>query len=161
MNMEMVIKPTFNKKLRIVRTLIFTCFIPLLPAFFYNFVREFFDLSRFQSYSLLALFLISINAFWYFFVSEFYRKASYQIGEDSIIESTNFITAITKEINYSNIKEIKFSKGPLQRFFNLGNITLHTQASSSGGNNDSGMKLLDIQSVEDIYEKIKEKISGK
>ena len=159
--MEKDIKPTFNGKLRIARTLLFTCFMPIIPIFIYIFSKELFDLTRMQAYSFLAFMLFSINALWYLCFRQFYRTISYEIGEDSIVENTNFISASKKEIKYSNIKEITCIKGPLQRFFNLGNIILYTQASSSGGNNHSGMTLLDINAVEDVYDKIKHKMSRK
>jgi membrane protein YdbS with pleckstrin-like domain len=84
--------------------------------------------------------------------------SSFEIEDDAITGKSNFISTIVKRINIENIKEIEFTVGPLQRFFGLGDIAISTQASSSGGNEFSGMTLFDIKNVEDIYDLIKKNI---
>ncbi len=156
--MPTIIQPTFNKRLRIIRILLFTCFFPVVPGLFYGFSTALFDLSDTQAYIWLGVFLLSFCSLWYVGSKQFYKMSSFEIQDDTITGKSNFLSTIVKQIKFKNVKEVEFTVGPLQRFFGLGNITINTQASSSGGNEFSGMTLFDIKNVEDIYNLIKKNI---
>ncbi len=156
--MQTTIHPTFNKRLRIIRMMLITCLFPAIPGLFYGFATVGFGLSGLQALTCLAIFLFLINSLWLFGSKQYYKMSSFEIEDDSITGRSDFISTIVKRINFENIKEIEFRVGPLQRFFGLGDIAISTQASSSGGNEFSGMTLFDIKNVEDIYNLIKKNI---
>ncbi len=153
-----MIYPTFNKRLRIIRMILITCFFPVLPGLFYGFATVGFRLSSLQALIYLCIFLFILNSLWLMGSKQFYKMSSFKIEDNTITGRSSFISIIEKQINLKNVKEIEFTVGPFQRLFGLGDITISTQASSSEGNEFSGMTLFDIKNVEDIYNMIKSKI---
>ena len=64
--------------------------------------------------------------------------------------------AISRELKYRNIREITKRQTFIQRYFNIGNIVLFSNAESGFVN---GVFMVHIEDVDDVYRKVKEIIN--
>lgn len=147
-----IVRPFFNKKLVMLRYYIW---VIIATAVCIASDMEFLS----WVYYVLAVFIVGFLRYW--FIKNLYLNSSFEFGENTIREKQNYLISLFKEIKYSNIKEVEMSKGLFQKYFGLGNLILHTQASSRDGNEDSGLSLCDISNIEDVYHLVKEKLNYK
>jgi membrane protein YdbS with pleckstrin-like domain len=87
-----------------------------------------------------------------------YNGTTFEIGPNSVSHNRNFLWSKKKEVLLTNIKEIELKSGFLQKFFGLGTVVMHTQASTAG-NNKTGLSLFDLENANKVYESLKENIS--
>ena len=57
-----------------------------------------------------------------------------------------------KEVKYKYIREVTMRQSFFQRFFNIGNIILFTNAETGYGN---GINIVSVENVQDVYRNIK------
>lgn len=84
-----------------------------------------------------------------------YEKISYDFYKTKVIFKDEFLNMSKKEIKYKDIKEITMRQTFLQRKFNLGDIILRTSAEGYS----NGIVIVDIENVENEYNKIKKIIN--
>lgn len=145
-----VINPVFRTQLTMIRYLPWVVILMICMGI----------VSDGDKYLILSSLLLAslFYPFRHWYVRGVYKNTTFEISDNTIKDKTNFLVLYFREIDFKNIKEVKISQSLLQKCFGLGNLTLHTQATSSGGNADSGMTLMDISDVENTYRLIKEKL---
>lgn len=81
-----------------------------------------------------------------------YKKYTYDFYKTKITYRDSFLNISEKEVKYKNVKEIIYTQGIIQRLFNIGNVTLFTNADSGVAN---GIRIRSIENVKEVYDKIK------
>jgi len=123
---------------------------------------KFLDLSlppwfTFVFFGGLAFFGIPITA--YFAKKKTYAKTKYSFYSDRLEYAEGFWTTENKTIKYKNITEANMRIGVIQKKYGLGTILLSTPATGiQQGKARSGIRILDIENIEKIYNKILELI---
>ena len=85
-------------------------------------------------------------------IKQQYNSFYFDFYKTKIIYKDSFININEKEIKYKNIKEISMHQSFIQRFFNIGNIILYTNAETLYGN---GIKIINVDNIKNIYKTIK------
>ena len=153
------IKPSFRKSLWIMRVSLFFLFPPL---FFPEYIVGGLTCSLFGGlfdgpFSIpIGYIIIVCSAFC--FAMGVYTSTTYEIRPTEVRYSLHFFLSKRKDILLTNVKEIELKIGFLQKFYGLGTIVIHTQASLAG-NNKTGLSLFDIENPDKIYTLLKENLS--
>lgn len=92
-------------------------------------------------------------------ISKVYKATIFDIDRNRVSYTLNYFFSKRKEVFLKNIKEVELEIGVLQRFFGLGTIVIHTQASSAG-NKKTGLSIFDIENPHEYYELLSENISN-
>lgn len=82
-----------------------------------------------------------------------YKNYTYDFYKTKVIYKDSFLNVSEKEVKYKYIREITMRQTFIQRYFNLGNIVLFTNAETGFGN---GIFIKNIENVQEIYKQIKE-----
>jgi len=82
-----------------------------------------------------------------------YDKITYLFYNDKVVFRDDFLNTAEKELKYKHIKEIIKKQTFIQRIFNIGNVVMYSNAESGFS---SGIALINIENVNDIYAKIRE-----
>ena len=88
-----------------------------------------------------------------FFKSKQYKHLTYDFYATKVIFEDSFLNLAQKEVKYKYIREVTMRQSFVQRWFNIGNIILYTNAETGVGN---GIQIINVENVHDIYKKIKE-----
>lgn len=158
------IHPSFKKNLWLIRAALYLNF-PLLwiaesmiggivlsqLAKNYNF-EKFFGLNVIVGYFILLFITVSVYM-------KIYRGTTFKITSTGVTHNLNFLWNKRKEVLFSNIKEVELKAGFLQKFFGLGTIIVHTQASTTQ-DNKPGLSLFDVENPEKVYEMLRQSISN-
>lgn len=111
----------------------------------------------FVFFGALAFFGIPILA--YFTKKKTYAKTTYSFYPDRLEYAEGFWTTENKTIKYQNITEANMRKGVIQKKYGLGTILLSTPATGiQQGKARSGIRILDIENTEKVYDKVLELI---
>lgn len=81
-----------------------------------------------------------------------YDNYSYDFYKTKVVFQDSFLNKSEKEVKYKYIREVAMRQTLFQRFFNLGNIVLYTNAETGYGN---GIFIVNITDVQETYKKIK------
>ena len=81
-----------------------------------------------------------------------YENYNYDFYRTKVIYRDSFLNVSEKEVKYKYIREVTMRQTFVQRFFNIGNIILFTNAETGYGN---GIYVHNVENVSDIYKKIK------
>lgn len=76
----------------------------------------------------------------------------YDFYKTKVIFKDSFINLSEKEVQYRYIREVTMRQTFFQRFFNIGNIILFTNAEVGYGN---GIFIMNVEKVQDVYREIK------
>ncbi len=98
------------------------------------------------------IFMAIIFAIAAFFSKKQYDNYSYDFYKTKVIYRDSFLNVSEKEVKYKYIREVTMRQTFIQRFFNIGNIVLFTNAETGMGN---GICIVNVENVQDIYKKIK------
>lgn len=82
-----------------------------------------------------------------------YENYTYDFYKTKVIYKDSFLNVSEKEVKYKYIREVTMRQSFIQRYFNLGNIILFTNAETGLGN---GIFIRNISDVGEIYKKVKE-----
>ena len=93
---------------------------------------------------------------FYFSTKNNYKKTVYEFLDDRLIYYDGFWNRSKKELMYRSIREIGYKEGIFQRKYNLGTIVVSTPATDK----KAGLYLKDIQDVEAVYAKFREKYNA-
>jgi len=107
----------------------------------------------------LAFFVImaGIVGIMVFFKSRQYKHLSYDFYNTKVIFEDSFLNLAQKEVKYKYIREVTMRQSFVQRWFNIGNIVLYTNAETGIGN---GISIVNVENVHDIYKEIKEIVNA-
>jgi len=84
-----------------------------------------------------------------------YNKYHYDFYKTKIIYRDSFLNITEKEVKYKFVREIVYTQTFVQRFFNIGNIMIYTNAESGFAN---GILIRSVENVKDVYDKVKKVI---
>lgn len=82
-----------------------------------------------------------------------YDKITYTFYIDKVVFRDDFLDISEKELKYAHIKEIVKKQTFVQRWFNIGSIVLYSNAESGYA---SGIALVNVENIDEVYRKIKE-----
>lgn len=88
-----------------------------------------------------------------FFDKKQYENYVYTFYNDRVVFKDSFLNVSEKELKYKNIREITKRQTFIQRYFNIGNIVLFSNAETGFV---SGVFMMNIEDVDDVYQKVKE-----
>ena len=88
-----------------------------------------------------------------FFKSKQYKHLTYDFFATKVIFEDSFLNLAKKEVKYKYIREVTMRQSFVQRWFNIGNIILYTNAETGIGN---GIQIINVENVHDVYKQIKE-----
>jgi len=151
--MPIRLTPCFKRPLYLLRTsfIVWPPFFPLALALSehgFSFWQG--AVMMFAFYSLLFGALLA-------FIAGIYRGTTFEIGETAASYRLNFLWSRNKDILFLNVKEIELKSGIFQRFFNLGSLVIHTQATTTG-NNRAGIVFFDVENPQKAYELLKDRV---
>lgn len=81
-----------------------------------------------------------------------YDNYSYDFYKTKVIYKDSFLNMSEKEVKYKYIREVTTRQTIIQRYFNIGNIVLFTNAETGFGN---GIFIVNVENVNDVYRQIK------
>lgn len=114
--------------------------------------------STFAFFGALAFFGVPLTT--YYAKKKTYARTKYLFYSDRLEYAEGFWTAEKKSIKYKDITEANMRKGVIQKRYGLGTIILSTPATGTQqGRSRSGIKISDIENVEEVYKKILNLIS--
>ena len=109
---------------------------------------------------------IALGLFFVFFVifafivgisvlikSKQYKHLTYDFYNTKVIFEDSFLNLAQKEVKYKYIREVTMRQSFVQRWFNIGNVILYTNAETGIGN---GIQIINVENVHEIYKQIKE-----
>ena len=82
-----------------------------------------------------------------------YKKLTYDFYKTKVLFEDSFLNLAQKEVKYKYIREVTMKQSFIQRWFNIGNIILYTNAETGM---DNGINIKNVENVKQIYNKIKE-----
>lgn len=82
-----------------------------------------------------------------------YQSYTYDFYKTKVIYKDSFLNVSEKEVKYKYIREITMRQTFIQRYFNIGNIILFTNAETGLGN---GIFIKNVSNVQEIYKQVKE-----
>lgn len=85
-----------------------------------------------------------------------YENYVYTFYSDRVIFRDSFLNVSEKELKYKYIREITKRQSFIQRYFNIGNIVLFSNAETGFV---SGIFMINIENVDNVYKQIKEIIN--
>ena len=88
-----------------------------------------------------------------FLKSKQYKHLTYDFYTTKVIFEDSFLNLAKKEVKYKYIREVTMRQSFVQRWFNIGNIVLYTNAETGIGN---GIQIINVENVHDVYKQIKE-----
>jgi len=109
-----------------------------------------------------ALFFFAVPGVVYAVMKKNYEATEYRVYRDRIEYYEGFFNIQEKIVRFQDIREVELLKGIFQRKYGLGTVVLRTaatfgvQATTIGGQRGSGIKLVDVENAEELYEKLKE-----
>lgn len=81
-----------------------------------------------------------------------YDSFCYDFYKTKVIYRDSFLNLSEKEVKYKYIREVTMRQTFIQRYFNIGNIILFTNAETGYGN---GIYIMNVENVQEIYRDIK------
>ncbi|ARD86459.1 hypothetical protein A3306_04600 [Rickettsia bellii] len=102
---------------------------------------------------LIVLYL-AITTFTIIGVKIFFHWIEYSIDEYKVSKINNFITYERVDIRYQDIKEVNLKIGLLQRFCNLGTISMLSNATIE----KAGITFFNVENPLEIYQEIQNRI---
>ena len=80
-----------------------------------------------------------------FLKSKQYKHLTYDFYTTKVIFEDSFLNLAKKEVKYKYIREVTMRQSFVQRWFNIGNIVLYTNAETGIGN---GIQIINVKNVE-------------
>lgn len=102
---------------------------------------------------ILFVFFALIVGIIVLFKSKQYKHLTYDFYATKVIFEDSFLNLAQKEVKYKYIREVTMRQSFVQRWFNIGNIILYTNAETGMGN---GIQIINVENVHDVYKQIKE-----
>ncbi|MBR5227182.1 MAG: PH domain-containing protein [Clostridia bacterium] len=100
---------------------------------------------------LLPVILVIIELIKSFIHRKQYKHYKYTFYKDKVIFMDTFLNISQRELCYEHIKEINQKQSLIQRLFNIGIISMYSNAETGAY---GGIIMRDIENVKEVYEKI-------
>ena len=146
---QLKVMPTYSFGYMVLPSLIFYSIIILIPSLivcaFNVIVGIIIALVFFLVFALLMGIKVAFN-------KKQYDNYSYSFYKTKVIYRDSFLNVSEKEVKYKYIREVAMRQTFIQRYFDLGNIVLFTNAETGLGN---GIFIPNVKNVQDIYRNIK------
>lgn len=113
--------------------------------------------AAFVVFLVFFIIMAGIVGIMVFFKSRQYKHLSYDFYSRKVIFEDSFLNLAQKEVKYKYIREVTMRQSFVQRWFNIGNIVLYTNAETGVGN---GIAIVNVENVHEIYKKIKEIVNA-
>lgn len=143
------VKPTFDFGYMVLPSLIIYIVLILILAFVFAMITPIAGIIMgLISFVILALCIgikTAIN-------KKQYDNYTYDFYKTKVIYKDSFLNLSEKEVKYKYIREVTMRQTFIQRYFNLGNIVLFTNAETGLGN---GIFIMNVEDVSDVYRQIK------
>ena len=81
-----------------------------------------------------------------------YDSFCYDFYKTKVIYRDSFLNLSEKEVKYKYIREVTMRQTFIQRYFNIGNIVLFTNAETGYGN---GIFIMNVENVQNVYRDVK------
>lgn len=101
---------------------------------------------------VLIVILLLIIAIKVAFQKTQYKKLTYNFYKTKVLFEDSFLNLSQKEVKYKYIREVTMRQSFIQRWFNIGNIILFTNAETGV---DNGIRIVNVENVNEVYSKIK------
>lgn len=88
-----------------------------------------------------------------FFDKKQYENYVYTFYNDRVVFRDSFLNVSEKELKYKNIREVTKRQSFIQRYFNIGNIALFSNAETGFV---GGVFMINIENIDEVYHKVKE-----
>ena len=88
-----------------------------------------------------------------FFDKKQYENYVYTFYNDRVVFRDSFLNVSEKELKYKNIREVTKRQSFIQRYFNIGNIALFSNAETGFV---GGVFMINIENIHEDYHKVKE-----
>lgn len=115
------------------------------------------DITFFVPFILIWIIIPLIRFIWVisklFLYKKQYENYVYVFYNDRVIFKDSFLNKSEKELKYKYIREITKKQTFIQKYFNIGNIELFSNAENIFLN---GISMINIENVDDVYKKVKE-----
>ena len=82
-----------------------------------------------------------------------YNRLTYNFYKTKVLFEDSFLNLAQKEVKYKYIREVTMRQSFIQRWFNIGNIILYTNAETGM---DNGIRIVNVENVKEVYSKIKD-----
>ena len=102
---------------------------------------------------IATVILVIIVAIKVAFQKTQYNKLTYNFYKTKVLFEDSFLNLAQKEVKYKYIREVTMRQSFIQRWFNIGNIILFTNAETGV---DNGIRIVNVENAREIYTKIKE-----
>lgn len=149
------VTPTFNVRLMGIRLLLRQSMLLISLVGF--FVVSLFNAGFRQVYipSLVCMLVVIVGwAAGYYLINQVtYRRRALHFYGNKVEFLDGFFNKQRKVVSYKNIREVVVEQGFLQEKFNMGTLSLITAAHSGVGS--SGVKLTDVENINEIYEQVR------
>lgn len=146
---QLKVKPTFNFGYMVLPSLIIYLVLILILAFIFAMMEPIVGIViGLIGLIILALCLGISTAL----KKKQYDSYSYDFYKTKVIYKDSFLNLSEKEVKYKYIREVTMRQTFIQRYFNLGNIILFTNAETGVGN---GIYIMNVENVQDVYKSIK------
>lgn len=147
------VKPTFNFIYMVLPSIISFLFVIMSLAFMFLMISVEASIGiTIIGFVLLAI-IVGINTI---IKKKQYDSYYYEFYNTKVIYRDSFLNISEKEIKYKYIREATMRQTFIQKFFDLGNIVLFTNAETGFGN---GIYIMNVKNVQEVYRRIKEIIN--
>ncbi len=102
---------------------------------------------------VLTIILLVIIAIKVAFQKTQYKKLTYNFYKTKVLFEDSFLNLAQKEVKYKYVREVTMRQSFIQRWFNIGNIILYTNAETGV---DNGIRIVNVENAKEVYNKIKE-----
>lgn len=146
---QLRVKPSFKFGYMILPFLIMCVIIALLFSLAMSIVSAALGVLSFIVLSLIFAFILGITTI---INKKQYNSFCYDFYKTKVIYRDSFFNLSEKEVKYKYIREVTMRQTFIQRYFNIGNIILFTNAETGYGN---GIYITNVENVQDVYRDIK------
>lgn len=146
---QLKVKPSFKFGYIILPSLIFYTIMVLIFSLILSALSSAAGLISFLiGFTIVALILGIKTAF----NKKQYNSISYEFYKTKVVYRDSFLNLSEKEVKYKYVREVAMGQTFIQRFFNIGNIVIFTNAESGLGN---GIFIKHVENVQSVYKEIK------
>ena len=155
---KLTVKPKFKFLYLTLPSLITWCIIIAMCAFFAELAGEEEGTQGLGAIvgGFSCVVVLVIVAIKVLFQKTQYKHLKYDFYSTKVLFEDSFLNLSKKEVKYKYIREVTMRQSFIQRWFNIGNIVLYTNAETGF---DNGISIRNVENVHDIYKQIKEIIN--
>lgn len=147
---QLIIRPVFK--------LGYQCMVPLFVLLFFliTSIPTFIYINNFQIICMIGGmfygFMLFGSAIMLIINKKKYDGTCYDFYKTKVIYRYDFLNFSEKEVKYKHIKEVTMRQSVIQKYFNIGDIILFTNAEAGYHN---GIYIHDVENVQQVYKDIK------